>query len=388
MLFVNTFFGIALVGVVLGTLYVFSLDEVAADGRAFSNIQIRAIGSGLPTSNCDIRRFNRYQNVSNHLLNASHLDSDSCFAYTLHLFGSGMGAYLIGTLIADLALINMIDLFCPPWLIETGSAYLKKYQVDVNKIFEGVDYKPFLRYQILLKFLMTALFLSHIDNPRIMYLWVAICFWQSLEIDRYCYVLRYRTPPYFDSSMIRVVIVYVLPVGLIIHTTMHLIFFGLNWKWNENNGQLHVSLREGHVPVVAVIFFVLIGLFLIFWFLPLKFWSFGTNKLGVDNASDGEGYLNPHLSRSASKSLIKMFNQEEGDREKTTTISEEEDRKVAAQLADLSFLDALKINNGSHLRSGDDDQRSKTLVANLLYIEVRKYIPDPTRREFGVLRLN
>ena len=73
---------------------------------------------------------------------------------------------------------------------------------------------------------MTALFLSHIDHPRIMYFWVAVCFWQSLEIDRYCYVLRYRTPPYFDSSMINVVIVYALPIGLLIHTAMHLFFLG------------------------------------------------------------------------------------------------------------------------------------------------------------------
>jgi hypothetical protein len=86
--------------------------------------------------------------------------------------------------------------------VETSQAVLKTFQIDVNKIYEGVDYKPFLRYQILLKFLFTALFLSHIDNPRIMYFWVAACFWQSLEIDRYCYVLRYRKPPYFDSNMV------------------------------------------------------------------------------------------------------------------------------------------------------------------------------------------
>ena len=90
-------------------------------------------------------------------------------------------------------------LFCR---VETSQAVLKTFQIDVNKIYEGVDYKPFLRYQILLKFLFTALFLSHIDNPRIMYFWVAACFWQSLEIDRYCYVLRYRKPPYFDSNMV------------------------------------------------------------------------------------------------------------------------------------------------------------------------------------------
>lgn len=147
-------------GVVVGTLYVFSLDENAADSRAFSTMQIQAIGSGLPTSNCNIRRFTMYNNLSSlvdsgkaelssiplHLIGVSNLDPDSCFAYTLHLFGSGMGAYLIGTLIADLALINMIDFLCPPWWVETANAVYKHFQIDVNKIYEGVDYKPFLRY--------------------------------------------------------------------------------------------------------------------------------------------------------------------------------------------------------------------------------------------------
>lgn len=53
--------------------------------------------------------------VPEHLMGVSELDAESCFAYTLHLFGAAMGPYLIGTLVADLALINMIDFLCPPW---------------------------------------------------------------------------------------------------------------------------------------------------------------------------------------------------------------------------------------------------------------------------------
>ena len=68
---------------------------------------------------------------------------------------------------------------------------------------------------------------------------------------------------------------------------MHLFFFGLDWSWTEDFG-LSVQLREGSIPIVAVIFFVIIGLFLIFWFLPLELWNFGTNALDQkDTRSSG-----------------------------------------------------------------------------------------------------
>ena len=221
-------------GVVVGSLYVFSLDEKSADMQAFSWEQLRSVGSGLPTSICAIPRF--YFNSSDPTTttttsspvpsgweNVYHLDPSSCYSFTLHLFGTGMGGFLIGTLIGDLLLINMIDFICPPWWIEMMSGIKKTYQSDLNKIYEGVDYKPFLRYQILLKFLMTAMFLSHIDNPRILYLWVAACFWQSFEIDRYCYVLRYRTPPFYSDKMFRTIVHGVLPIALIVRSSQMII---------------------------------------------------------------------------------------------------------------------------------------------------------------------
>jgi hypothetical protein len=48
----------------VGTVYVYGLDEYAADGRAFTNEQFQAFGSGLPTTNCNIRRFTRWRNVT------------------------------------------------------------------------------------------------------------------------------------------------------------------------------------------------------------------------------------------------------------------------------------------------------------------------------------
>ena len=333
-------------GVVVGTLYVYSLDEESADKRAFSSEQLAHVGSGLPTSNCSIPRFyfntttnNGTRPVPRGWENVYDLDPRSCKAFTLHLFGTGMGGYLIGTLIADILLINMIDFLCPPWWIETMNAIKKTFQIDLNKIYEGVDYKPFLRYQILLKFLMTAMFLSHIDNPRILYLWVAICFWQSFEIDRYCYVLRYRTPPYYSSKMYQIVIIYVLPIALIVHGFMHVFFFGLDWKWSKENGLDVFLFRDGWPQIMMC---VIVLIFLIVWFLPLKFWRFGVHP-------DQTKYEKDDVVRA--EALTKSG-------------------------GDLDFSHALTCHEDDHS------------ISHLKFVNVEKYIPNPIRREFGVLKLN
>ena len=279
-------------GVVVGTLYVYSLDEQAAEMSAFSPKQIAHVGSGLPTYNCQIPRF--YFNTSDPherlrpqgWEDVYDLEPRACFAFTLHLFGTGMGGYLIGTLIADLLLINMIDFLCPPWWIETMNAMKNAFQINLNTVYEGVDYKPFLRYQILLKFLMTAMFLSHIDNPRILYFWVAACFWQSLEIDRYCYVLRYRAPPLYSNQMITTVIVKCMPIALIIHGFMHVFFFAIDWHWTEEDGLL--TTLEQRTGWLEVFMSALVIVFLFVWFLDLGFWRFGTHR---DQANGKEHHI-------------------------------------------------------------------------------------------------
>ena len=163
---------------------------------------------------------------------------------------------------------------------------------------------------------------------------------------------------------------------------MHLFFFGLDWSWTEDFG-LSVQLREGSIPIVAVIFFVIIGLFLIFWFLPLELWNFGTNALDQKDIEGGS-----KLSKSSTEALIhvrskRMENQKmnvDGNQitEGVTAIMtcEEEEMKVGQDLQDLSFERALTLHQ-------DDD-----LLSHLIYVDVRKYLPDPTRREFGVLKIN
>ena len=374
-------------GVVVGTIYVYSLDERAAEMRAFSPEQLKHVGSGLPTYNCSIPRF--YFNASDPnerpvpkgWEDVYNLDPDSCYAFTLHLFGTGMGGYLIGTLIADLLLINMIDFLCPPWWIETMNAVFTAFQINLNKIYEGVDYKPFLRYQILLKFLMTAMFLSHIDNPRIMYFWVAACFWQSLEIDRYCYVLRYRKPPLYSSHMIQCVIEYCLPVALLIHGAMHIFFFGMDWSWSKETG-LTVTL-EHKTGWVEVLMSGAVLVFLFVWFLPLGFWRFGTHR----DQAEGEEHHRYHESMTTMEAKLTGADLDFG---RALVIHNKppqpEERPI--DLEALNTLPPLPMAPAPSHHDADDEDETIFDYSHFSFVEVRKYIPNPERREFGVLKLN
>jgi len=272
--------------------------------------------------------------------NAWKLDEESCFAFTLHLFGSGMGGYLVGALIADVLLINMVDMLCPPWWGEVILAGPSKiFQRDLNTLYEGVDQQPFLRYQMLMKFLLLGLFFGSIE--RIGYLWVAICFWQCLEIDRYCYIRFYNKPPFYNSSMLHIVIEKVLPLGLFTHVLMHLIFFCLDWSWSPSDG-LAVGMRSGPIPIVAGCFVLFVLFFLVAWMMPLKIWKF-----------------EEHSSRGLDSDVP------------TGSLKE--------TISNLNFRDALVINEANE---------KKHDLTHFTFIDVRKYIPDPRRRGFGILKLN
>ena len=106
------------------------------------------------------------------------------------------------------------------------------YQKDLNKHYEGVDFKPFLRYQILLKFLLVGMTASCIDNPRILTLSVALCYYQCYGIEKFCFLLRYNKPPMFQTQMYEVAIRYGLPLALIIHLFMGYLLFGLTYEYH------------------------------------------------------------------------------------------------------------------------------------------------------------
>lgn len=50
--------------------------------------------------------------------------------------------------------------------------------------------------------------IRQVDQPRVLNLWVAICFWQCFEIERFCFVLRYKKPPLFDTCMTDIIVMY------------------------------------------------------------------------------------------------------------------------------------------------------------------------------------
>ena len=335
-------------GTIFATLYVYGLDDNAVLLEPLSEAQRKVWGSGLPTKICNTTRFNSSSSIRSAGFPDKLMPSDvaaygevECWAFTLHLFGTGLSSFLIGNLVGDVLLINMIDWLCPPWWGATiGGIKNAFYQEDLNKAFEGADFHPYLRYQILLKFLMVGMTASCIDNPRVLSLFVAICFIQCYGIEKYNFLLRYREPPAYGAFMYNVVVLYGLPSALLIHCVMAEMMFGFTYgltadfslivETNEVNGT-----RYG---TISLVFFFIALTFCIVWLLPFKFWEFESPK-------------------------------------KKDQIFPEED-SVQRLAAELSFYQGLVA------------VQDKLEITRHRNIKVVKYMPDPTRREFGVLKLN
>lgn len=354
-------------GTIFATLYVFGLDEYSSTSlNVLSSEQIRYWGSGLPTEICNITRFNNTKTSLKIYLdqNIASLDQQQCWAYTLHLYGTGISEFLIGNLMGDIAIINMLDYWCPVWWVETkilaNTAY---YQKDLNKHFEGVDFKPFLRYQILLKFLLVGMTASCIDNPRILTLSVAICYYQCYGIEKFCFLLRYNKPPLFPTQMYQVAIQYGLPLALFTHLVSGQLLFGLTYEY-VGDGWTYFPNKIGSYGTISLIFFCLGIVFICLWFLPLPIWKFDSGNAAAivplfsPNGVDEEVYpddLTPH------KKLRRLnTTQEQADKMKHHT----------------TFKTAL-LANAKHLDIG-----------RLRRVEVERYVPNPRRREFGILKIN
>jgi hypothetical protein len=197
--------------------------------------------------------------------------------------------------------------------------------------------------------------LSQIDNPRLLNLWVAICFWQSLEIEKFCVVLRYKRPPLFDSTMFHVVVIYGLPIGLLIHVVMSFFLFGVTYSGAGPTLQVHTH-TEGFFGTVVALFFVLSCLFLLVWILPLPMWAF--EKKGAESSK---------LSSSTKESVSP---------DDFTDSGTHDDFNGDGEYTHLKFGEALTANE-------------KCLpVTKVKRVAVHRYIPDPLRREFGVVKLN
>ena len=336
-------------GTIFATFYVYGLDDQAALLEPLSEGQMQMWGTGLPTRICNTTRFN----LSTSIRSAGFPDGVTpndvaaygeveCWAFTLHLFGTGFSSFLIGNLIGDVLLINMIDWLCPPWWGATiGGMKGAFYQEDLNKAFEGADFHPFLRYQILLKFLMVGMTASCIDNPRFLSLFVAICFIQCYGIEKYNFLLRYKDPPAYGAFMYSVVVIYGLPSALLIHCVMAEVMFGFTYGLTEDFSLIveNNEVNGTRYGTISLVFFFIALAFCIVWILPFKFWEF-------ESTGDKD----------------KVFVEEEGS--------------VQRMEAELTYYEGL---------TAVEDKIDITHHRN---IKVMKYVPDPTRREFGVLKLN
>ena len=361
-------------GTIFATLYVFGLDDYSSTQLGvLSSEQMGQWGSGLPTNNCNITRFNDTKISLKSFLdkNIANLNDEQCWAFTLDLFGRGISEFLIGNLLGDIAIINMLDYLCPVWWVETkllaGTAY---YQKDLNKHFEGVDFKPFLRYQILLKFLLVGMTASCIDNPRILSLSVAICFYQCYGIEKFCFLLRYNKPPMFPTTMYKNAIEYGLPLALFIHLISVQLMFGITYEYvgggakgQVGDGKLNYYPNPiGAYGTVSLVFFCLGSVFICMWFLPLELWEFKESSTSVSPIFNDEMDGGDSINTSYDSGVVRHLD---------TT----QDQASRMQ-RNLTFKDALLAN------------QVHSDIGRLRRVEVERYIPNPRRREFGILKIN
>jgi hypothetical protein len=188
---------------------------------------------------------------------------------------------------------------------------------------------------------MVGMTASCIDNPRFLSLFVAICFIQCYGIEKYNFLLRYKDPPAYGAFMYSVVVIYGLPSALLIHCVMAEVMFGFTYGLTEDFSLIveNNEVNGTRYGTISLVFFFIALAFCIVWILPFKFWEF-------ESTGDKD----------------KVFVEEEGS--------------VQRMEAELTYYEGL---------TAVEDKIDITHHRN---IKVMKYVPDPTRREFGVLKLN
>jgi hypothetical protein len=279
-----------------------------------------------------------------------------CLAYTSHLFGEGISQFLTSQLAADVVLINTIDLICPNWWVNLFVvSKTKYYQRDLNILFEGVDFHPYLRYQVLMKFMFLALVMPPVEFPRVLYFWAAVCFFQCFYIERYCFVKRYRHQPLYDMSFMHVLIYKCLPTGLILHMSSSILLFCFSYA-REPGKKTGLEMTPNAATLVPfLIFYLLIIGFLCCWYSPLKIWG---------SFEEGD-----HFSRGTDLKRIIAAD---------PVLSKDIDMEhLNLQYDKLSYTEALHATRDHHLGRVN-------LLNGVSIIEVHKYVPFPKRREFGV----
>jgi hypothetical protein len=296
--------------------------------------------------------------------NASTLEPRDCWAFGLTRLGRGMGNFLAEQLAFDIVICNNIDIICPAWWIATKIDAAKAfYQYDYNKCFEGVDFHPYLRYQILLKFLWVSMTLNHLDFPRVLNFAVVICFMQCYIIDRETFLLRYRIMPQYAIGLISDTVMYALPIGLSVHCVMSFFSWCITYTHSSDKSAVEMHINwEYCIPVIPVAIMVL--LFLVAWVLPLHFWKFHQSDAEFDYEDDFAGATDIRRRAHALASLRHI------DYEK---LCEE-------NAGFLSYSEALQAK--LDLQNGDYN-----VVNEIVDVQVGKYIPEVMRHEFSIFKI-
>jgi hypothetical protein len=292
------------------------------------------------------------------IVSPQDLVGNNCLAYTTFVFGQGISTFLTAQLVADIALINTIDLICPNWWVNTKLEVSKKfYQRDLNLLFEGVDFHPYLRYQVLMKFLFLGLIMPPIEYPRVMYAWTAICFFQCYYIERYCFVKRYRHQPLYDTTFINVIIYDCMPAGLIIHIFSSIFVFCFTYSRDNtlgNDSTLEITANASAM-VSSFVFYLILIIFLVVWWLPLNLWNTFSQGDTFSHGTDLKRIIaaDPVMSQDINVEHLNM------------------------KFPKLSYTEALNATRDHHLGKVN-------LLNGVSIIEVTKYIPFPKRREYGI----
>jgi hypothetical protein len=250
----------------------------------------------------------------------------------------------------------MIDFICPNWWVNTLVLSKQKYyQRDLNVLFEGVDFHPYLRYQVLMKFMFLALVMPPVEFPRVLYFWASVCFFQCYYIERYCFVKRYRAQPLYDGSFVQVIVDNCLPAGLVLHMCSSIGMFGFMYSRNPKTKDELVITPNAATLVPFLLFYLLIIAFLVVWWRPAKIWE--DFKKG-DTFSHGTDFkriiaVDPVLSQDVDVKHLNMKHDK------------------------LCYTEALKATK-DHLAG------RQNLLNGISHIDVHRYVPLPKDREFGV----
>lgn len=151
---------------------------------------------------------------------------------------------------------------------------------------------------------------------------------------------------------------YGLPVGLLIHSVCSCLLFVFTYHHGDDG--LTWSLNTvGTLGAETVFFFFVCVLFLGLWFSPLELWHIQRPDRRDPSQGTQQAEAKHHLTRGGAGGILA----------RRTSLSDS-----GAQ--DLTFTEALTA------------EEKGLPVAKMKKIIMGKYIPDPTRREFGVVQLH